>query len=287
MNLTRATQFPAALTLGSIFGLACPVDGGGGCNGGGPTIEIHVSTPCCSSPYDARHDDLLLQYVAWDDGTISDDFIFAAAVRDVEYQGPNGRFRVITGPNCSVGEPGVHDIEDEDGNGGSISELDRAMFAERILNAWNHENLNAYVDLRSSSHYSFTVDFEEVIRDDDPGADDTGELIVFEVAGNSIVKLEALNEAGDVIGQPVIIESWKRVAPDRLYVGRYTNSGAPRCGSYEYKATGIDLSEFGVNQLTSLRISRPTNSGCADTRADTRIVGVKTAIMPTAAMVFD
>lgn len=284
--LRTSTPFAAATAIGSILGFVHPVDGGG-CNGGGPTIEIHVNTPCCSSPSGAKHDDILLQYVVWEDGTMSDQFIYAAGVRDVEYDGPNGKFRVITGPNCSVGDPGVHDIEDEDGNGGSISELDKTMFADRILNAWNHENLNAYVDLRSSSHYAFTVDFEEVIRDDSPLADDVGELLVFEVSGNSIVKLEAMNEAGQVIGQPVIIEDWKRVAPDRLYVGRYTNNGTPRCGSYEYKAIGVDISEFGVTQLMSLRVSRPSNSGCADTRADTRIIGVKTAIMPTAAMVFD
>ena len=216
--------------------------------------------------------------------------VYVDAVRDVEYEGPTRKLRVVTGPDSEVGAPGVFDIEDGDGNAGSISTQDHMIFADRILNAWNHNNLNAYVDLRSSSHYSFTVDFESTIRDNSPLEDDVGELIIFEVSGNSIVQIEALDESGQVIGTPVIVgygNEWKQIAPDRLYVGRYDNQGSPRCGSFEYKATGVDLTDLGVMELNTLRISRPTNAGCSDVRADTRIVGVKTSIVPTAAMVFD
>ena len=291
MQVTRTTKSTIiGLAAGSIFAISQPVDGfGGGCSGGS-TIEIHVETPGHNAPASAKHADILLQYVTWPDGTAIDEFVYVDAVRDVEYEGPTRKLRVVTGPDSEVGTPGVFDIEDGDGNAGSISTQDVTIFADRILNAWNHNNLNAYVDLRSSSHYSFTVDFESTIRDNSPLEDDVGELIIFEVSGNSIVQIEALDESGQVIGTPVIVgygNEWKRIAPDRLYVGRYANNGSPRCGSFEYKATGVDLTDLGVMELNTLRISRPTDAGCSDVRADTRIVGVKTSIVPTAAMVFD
>ena len=202
-----------------------------------------------------------------------------------------GNRGVVTGPDSEVGAPGVFDIEDGDGNAGSISTQDHMIFADRILNAWNHNNLNAYVDLGRAHIIRSRSISESTIRDNSPLEDDVGELIIFEVSGNSIVQIEAaLDESGQVIGTPVIVgygNEWKRIAPDRLYVGRYDNQGSPRCGSFEYKATGVDLTDLGVMELNTLRISRPTNAGCSDVRADTRIVGVKTSIVPTAAMVFD
>ena len=290
MSVIRTTKsILVGVTTGCAFAIAQPVDGAGGNCSGGSSIEVHVETPCCNTPSSAKHSDILLQYIIWPDGTSIDEFVYVDAVRDVEYEGPKGKMRVITGPYSEVGDPGVFDIEDGDGMGGSISSQDLTIFADRILNAWNHNNLNAYVDIRSSSHYSFTIDFEATIRDNSPLVDNVGELLVFEVSGNSVVQIEALDEDGQPIGTPMIVggSDWKRVSPDRLYVGRYANNGTPRCGSFEYKATGVDLTDLGVMELNTLRISRPTDAGCSDVRADTRIVGVKTSIVPTAAMVFD
>ena len=278
-----------SLATVAILFTARSAGGSDGCNGGGETIEINVDTPCCSDPASAKHEDILLEYVTWPDGTISDQFIYASGVRDVEYEGPIKKFRMITGPNSTVGSPGVFYIEAEDGNSDSISNEDRDLFAQTILAANNHRNLNAYIDVRSSSHYAYTIEFEEPLRDNSPFVDDVGELIVFEVAGNSIVQLQALDEVGQPIGAAITIEQndWKNVSPERLYVGRYSTSGSPRCGSYEYKATSVDLTALGVTELSSIRISPPENAGCSDVRADTRVVGVKTSTVPTAAMVFD
>ena len=262
--------------------------GGGGCNSGS-TIEINVDTPCCPNPASAKHADILLEYVTWPDGTVIDEFIFASGIRDVEYEGPVNKFRVITGPECATGTPGVYAIEDCDGTESSVSSEDRELFAQHILDASSHRNLNAYVDLRANRHYAYTIEFEEPLRDNSPFEDEVGELIVFEVAGNSMVQLEALDELGNPVGTAITVggNDWKRVSPERLYVGRYSNNGSTRCGSYEYKAMGIDLTALGVNSLASIRVSRPTNAGCSDVRADTRLVGVKTSVVPTAAMVFD
>ncbi|MDG2291562.1 MAG: hypothetical protein P8L37_02805 [Phycisphaerales bacterium] len=262
--------------------------GGGGCNSGS-TIEISVDTPCCSDPASAKHADILLEYVTWSDGTVIDEFVFASDIYDVEYEGPVNKFRVITGPDSETGSPGVFGIEDCDGNDSSVSSDDRTIFAQHMLDAFNHRNLNAYVDLRANAHYAYTIEFEEPLRDNSPFEDEVGELLVFEVAGNSMVQLQALDELGNAVGSAITVggNDWKRVSPERIYVGRYSNNGSPRCGSFEYKATGVDLTDLGVNTLSSIRVSRPTNVGCSDVRADTRLVGVKTSVVPTAAMVFD
>ena len=185
--LRTTTPFAAAAAIGGILGFVHPVDGGG-CNGGGggSTIEIHVDTPCCWNPSSANTNDILIQSVTWDDGTTHDDFILAAAVSDVQYEGPTDRLRVITGHDSTVGEPGVFHAEDEDGDGTSISETDLDLFADRILNAWNHENINAYIHRRSKKFFSCTVEFEETIWDNAIGSDDVGELLVFETLGQQL-----------------------------------------------------------------------------------------------------
>ena len=50
---------------------------------------------------------------------------------------------------------------------------------------------------------------------------------------------------------------------------------------------GVDLSDLGVNEVRSIRVSTPTNAGGSDIKASFRIVGVRTSTVPTAAMVFD
>ena len=276
-----------AAASGTAIALASQTTGfGGGC-GGGSSIEINVESPCCSDPSNAKEDDVLIRSVVWDDGSEFDEFVFASSVSDVQYEGPSNRLRVITGHDCEVGDPGVFNIQDEDGNGSSISSEDLSLFADRILNAWNHENLNAYIHRRSSAYFSCTVEFEEIIRDNSPLADEIGELIIFELSGNSKIQIEALDEAGEVIGTPVVIEDYKKVSPERLYTRKYSNSGNPLCGSYELKATGLDLSDLGVNEVKTLRFRSPESSCGSDVKASFRVVGVKTSSLPTAAMVFD
>jgi hypothetical protein len=225
--------------------------------------------------------------VVWDDGSEFDEFIYAEDVRDVEYEGTNHKLRVITGHQSDVGDPGVFPVQSEDGDSATISEQDLQLFGDRILNAWNHENINAYFHRRSSSHFSCTVDFEETLRDNSPFSDEVGELIVFEVSGNSWIQLEVLDESGEVVGSPVLVGDYKKVKPDRLYTKKYSNSGNPLCGTYEIKAIGVDLSDFGVSEIKTLRVRSLVNSGGVDNKASIRIVGVKTSTLPTAAMAFD
>jgi len=279
----------ATIALGTTLLLAAQTIGSGNCNGGhGNTIEIHVDTPCCSSPYAARDNDVLLQRVVWDDGSEFDEFIFATNVSDVQYEGGLNKLRIITGHAGAVGTPGVYAIQDEDGDGGSISETDKQLFADRILNAWNHDNINSYIHRRSKEHFSCVVEYEETIRDNSPLGDDIGELIVFEVSGNSWLQIEALDENGSVLGTPIVVGNYKKVYPDRLYTRKYANNGSPLCGSYEIKAIGVDLSDLGVNEARFFRFSKPEHpGGGGDIKASIRVVGVRTSTVPTAAMVFD
>ena len=274
--------------LGCILGLGQPLDAGGCNGGGGSTIEIHVDTPCCSNPSNANTNDILIQSVVWDDGTTHDQFILAAAVSDVQYEGPTNRLRVITGHNSNVGDPGVFHAEDEDGDGTTISETDLDLFANRILNAWNHENINAYIHRRSKKFFSCTVEFEETLWDNDTGSDDIGELIIFEISGNSWIQVEVLDEAGLVIGTPLVVGNYRKVAPYPLYTKKYNNCGSPMNGQYEIRAIGVDLSDLGVTQARTIRFRSPdTPPGSGDIKASIRVVGVKTSTLPTSAMVFD
>lgn len=290
MSILRTSiPYAAAITTGSILGFVHPVDGGG-CNGGGggSTIEIHVDTPCCWNPSSANTNDILIQSVTWDDGTTHDDFILAAAVSDVQYEGPTNRLRVITGHDSTVGEPGVFHAEDEDGDGTSISETDLDLFANRILNAWNHENINAYIHRRSKKFFSCTVEFEETIWDNAIESDDVGELLVFEISGNSWIQIEALDEAGEILGAPLVVGNYKKISPYPLYTKKYNNTGDPVNGEYEIRAIGVDLSDLGVTQARIIRFRTPENPpGMGDIKASIRVIGVKTATLPTAAMVFD
>ena len=276
------------LSLGTTLLLSPQGIGSGGCNGNhGGTIEIHVESPCCGDPSHAREDDLLLRRVVWDDGSDFDEFIFASEVRDVVYSGPNHRVRVITGHECQTGDPGVHPIQNEDGNGSGTSSLDRRLFADRILGAFNHENLNAYVHRRTCADFSCVIRFEETIRDNSPLSDEVGELLVLEMSGNSWIQIEAVDDQGNTVGTPYVIDHYRRIAPERLFTRRYSNSGSPLCGSYKWKAIGVDLSDLGVNALENLKVSTPSNTGGADVKASFRIAGIRTSTTPTAAMVFD
>ncbi|MEE2681749.1 MAG: hypothetical protein VX641_05180 [Planctomycetota bacterium] len=287
-NPLTSTWSLATISLGTTLLLSPVGIGGGGCNNNhGGTIEVHVESPCCGDPSYAREDDLLLRRIVWDDGSEFDDFILASDVRDVEYSGPNNRVRVITGHQCETGDPGVYPINTEDGNGAGTSGQDRQLFADRILNAFNHLNLNAYVHRRTCSDFSCVIEFEETIRDNSPLSDEIGELLVMEVSGNSWIRLEAVDAQGNSLGTPYVIEQYRRISPERLYTRRYSNSGSPLCSYYEWKATGVDLSDLGVNELRSIRVSTPSNAGGSDIKASFRIAGIRTSTVPTAAMVFD
>jgi hypothetical protein len=274
-----------AIAVTTIFFCSQTI-GSGGCGGGNSsTIEIHVETPCCGDPYGARDGDVLIRSVVWEDGSEFDQFIFASDVTDVEYEGSGNKLRIITGHESSVGTPGVFSIQNEDGDGSSVSETDKELFADRILNAWNHENLNSYIHRRTSAHFTCTVEYEETIRDNSPLEDDIGELIVFEVSGNSWLQIEALDDEGNAIGTPLVVGNYHKVYPERLYTRKYSNNGSPLCGSYEIRALGVDLSDLGVNEARKFRFSNPNHNG--DIKASIRVVGVKTSTLPTAAMVFD
>lgn len=274
----------ALAILGALLLSYSPANG----TGHGSTIEITVSTPCCSNPSLAKEDDQLLQSVTWDDGTVCDEFVYASAVTDVAYEGSTNKLRVITGHESTVGDPGVFHVQDEDGDGSSVSSEDLALFEDRILNAWNHNNINAYVHRRTNALFSFIVEYEETLVDNNPGDDDIGELLVFEISGNSWVQIEAVDEDGNVRGTPLVVGNYLKISPYNLYTRKYDNDGDPSVGHYDIKAIGVDLSDLGVTEAKRFRVRSPESPpGGGDIKACFRVVGVKTFDAPTGSMVFD
>lgn len=258
---------------------------GGSC---GSTIHIDVEANCCSSPSSALEDDIVIKSYTSDQGEQFDQFIFASSVTGVEYEGTADKLRSITGHQCTLGTPGVFPIQDEDGDGSSVSEVDKTLFAARILDTWSTPNINAYIHRRTNAHFSCTVEFEEDIFDNSPFSDLAGELLVFEISGNSWVQIEALDDDGEIMGTPLVVGNYSKIAPNNLYTRKYSNNGSPLCGAYEIKAIAVDLSDLGVNRVRTLRVRSPENPpGGGDIKACFRVIGVKTSTLPTTSMVFD
>jgi hypothetical protein len=291
--MNAMTAFPRisltsnVIALAALVGLLLSYSPAHG-TGHGSTIKITVSSPCCSNPSYAKEDDLLLQSVTWDEGTVCDEFIYASAVTDVAYAGNNNLLRVVTGHDSTVGDPGVFYVEDEDGDGASISSEDLDLFADRILNAWNHNNINTFVQRQTDSSFSFIVEYEQTLRDNESGSDDIGELIVFELASNSWVQIEALDEDGNVQGTPFVVGHYLKISPYNLYTRKYDNNGDPTYGYYDIRAIGVDLSDLGVTEAKFFRVTAPESAPSGgNLKASFRVVGVKTFDAPTESMVFD
>jgi len=281
-----STQWLATLVCGVALFVPGQVIGSGGSSGN--TIEINMEAPCCSSASTALDNDITIMSYVSDEGYLFDYFIYAASVSEVEYEGTPNKLRAITAHESQVGDPGVYNIQDEDGDGATISETDKEMFADRILNTWNNSNINAYVHRRTNAHFSCIVEFEETIYDNSPLSDAVGELLVFEISGNSWVQIEAIDEFGEVLGSPVVVGNYLKISPENIYTRKYSDDGDPQNGYYEVKAITVDLSDLGVNNARLFRVRSPEHPpGGGDIKACFRVIGIKTSLLPTATMVFD
>lgn len=286
-NSTWLTHAVLIVTsAGTVSMLSSSSTGYGGTSGS--TIHIDVESDCCSTPSSALENDIVLKSYTSEQGEQFDQFIYASSVTDVEYEGTADKLRSITGHQCTLGTPGVFNIQDEDGDGSSVSPEDMSLFAARILDTWSTPNINAYIHRRTNAHFSCTVEFEEDIFDNSPFSDLAGELLVFEISGNSWVQIEALDENGEIMGSPVVVGNYSKIAPYNLYTRKYDDDGNPQTGQYEIKAIAVDLSDLGVNRVRTLRVRSPENPpGGGDIKACFRVIGVKTSTLPTTSMVFD
>lgn len=259
---TIATYCILALAGAGSIALPDSLPGAQASGGGGATPAIFRMSGPVIDGYDGRYGNAMLDSVEFPTGDVFNEFIMAKAITDFSYSGAgDGSIRVLTAHDSTVGDPGLFDLDDEDGNGSDISLADQDLFNARILSAYQNRNLNSYFDLSCDCPFSYVIEFEEPVVDNDENADGLGEILYLERgadAGNSWLLLTVVDESGNTLGTPVAIapEETISTSPPTL-LGRYNTNGTLRTGTQEMGCAAIDLSRLGVSEMRFLRVSTP------------------------------
>ncbi|MFM7051090.1 MAG: hypothetical protein ACKOYN_03025 [Planctomycetota bacterium] len=247
--------------------------------------KVFIETPGYANPREAVNADVLIQTIVFEDGLEigPDQLRFAGQIVEMNYAGPLDAFRVVNGELATIGTAGVSYIEAQDNVPASISALDRTLFCQRVENSLANRNLNNRVHLASQSGYSFVIGFESRIWDSHFDADQRPEILIFEEQGNSVLTVQALNDALQPVGTPVEIRAVdiRSIQPKKVWVGRFDNNGQWQPGTYESKLASIDLTALGVQSVKFLRITTSISSG-GEASADLKIVAVDSAPTPAA-----
>lgn len=245
----------------------------------GDRAEFFPSGPATGSSPDVQGD-AFLNSVTFPNG---DDFIHfyrPSGVYDVSYTGEQGRkLGIRGGDNTTTGVTGYHELRSFDGVSGDVSATDLDMFADMALLAFNTNNLNTYVDAGSGvGQFYFTVKFELPIMDNDEDRDDFGEILFLERGagyGNSYLKMQAVDDAGNPLGPWLVIDPNEMVQttpPTTVYKP-----------NQKIGTTSIDVSRLGVTEVQYLRVSNDMAGEVAyvpfsgsDTNPDFKLMAVVT-----------
>ncbi len=206
--------------------------------------------------------DLFLTSVDYGGGRIvnSSSFIYASGVTGWNYNGGVGEARIVSGTQTTIAS-GFHFLEAQDGNPGSVSALDNVLFNQRILAAFQNNNLNNYLDIIPTGRvFSMTLRFPTPIIDNDPdNFDDFGEILYFERGngGSNSYLMMAVDDLGRPIGTPIVISPTGAAQPTPLNPNANVQifDGAGNViGSQTMEGLALDVSLFGVSQLSGLFI---------------------------------
>ena len=145
-----------------------------------------------------------------------------------------------------------------------------------MLTAFNNNNLNNYLDSSSGITFSFIIEFDLVVKDNDAGPDDLGEILYFERGsggGNSWLKMQAVDENGAPLGPWLVIGPNETVQTTPVTTVTSSNG--------KVGTTAIDVSRLGVSEFKYLRVSNelngePAYAGGGDTQPDFKIMAVMT-----------
>lgn len=199
--------------------------------------------------------DAILDSVEMPNGDEFTEFYLPVAVHDMDYTHDGTRMSARGGTNCTIGLNYEHKIGQAEGTTTNVSATDRTVFEGKLLEVMQTPNLNNYVDFSGDpGAWSFIIEFQHIIRDDDPNPDDSGELLYFERgsgSGNSWLTIQAVDENGNALGPPLA------VSPDETLA---TSPPAIVALGQGIGAAAIDLSRLGVTSARFLKVSRP-NSG--------------------------
>ncbi|MEO0630400.1 MAG: hypothetical protein AAFY46_06695, partial [Planctomycetota bacterium] len=173
-----------------------------------------------------------------------------------------------------------------------------ADFEDALAGVFQNTNLNSFIDNHvRNPHFSFVLELEKPLKDDDAGDDDmVGEIIFFErgaQVANSYILLEALDADGNVMGTPYLIDPDTPIEmspPVQACVLSMNNLQYRR--SQDLGGVSIDLGKLGVSETSRIRVSRPVVGehgmtqdklrGGRDLNPDFKLVFVQTYNVPLA-----
>lgn len=222
----------------------------------GSPPTYNVTGPATGASPDGDGDGFL-QSVAYSDGQEYLYFYRPVAVTDLTFSSDsNANFAVAGGTNITIGDPGVFAIGDPDGNPGDVTAYDIAIFETKVLYALGNRNLNSYpMVTKDWTDFSFIVEFEQEVRDNDPGPDDLGELLYFErgidtTSANSWIKMQAVDADGNALGPWLVISPAETVGTTPL-----TYTGMAWIYETYMSGTAIDVSRLGVTEFKYLKVA--------------------------------
>ena len=136
-------------------------------------------------------------------------------------------------------------------------------FDQQLAGVFQNTNLNSFLDNHTRNpHFSFVLELEKPLKDDDEGDDDlVGEIIFFErgaQVANSYILLEALDADGNVMGTPYLIDPDTPIemSPSvQACVLSVNNFNYIR--SQDMGGVSIDLGKLGVSETSRIRVSKP------------------------------
>ncbi|MEM9165658.1 MAG: hypothetical protein AAGB48_01390 [Planctomycetota bacterium] len=187
-------------------------------------------------------------------------FIFADAVTNfVGDSDPRnaGQTRIVRGPDSDVGpEPANAPLANH-------SDAAHAEFEQLLTEVFRNTNLNSFIDNHvRNPYFSFVLELEKPLKDNEPGADDQiGEIIFFErgaQVANSYILLEALDADGNVIGTPYLINPDTPIEMSPPVQACVLNLNELKYRwSQDLGGVSIDLDKLGVESTSRIRVSRP------------------------------
>ena len=232
----------------------------------GALATFNVSGPATGNSPDVQGD-AVLNTVEYPSGDVFISYYKPANVSDIQYSGDTTKWRVRGGTNCTIGLSG---------GAYPLSSVGLASFHDLMLTAFNNNNLNNYLDSSSGITFSFIIEFDLVVKDNDAGPDDLGEILYFERdsgGGNSWIKMQAVDENGAPLGP------WLVIGPNETV--QTTPDTTVTSSNGKVGTTAIDVSRLGVSEFKYLHVSNelngePAYTGGGDTQPDFKIMAVMT-----------
>lgn len=250
----------------------------------GQRATFNVAGPATGDTPDVEADAMLTS-VVYPNGEEYVFFYKPTEVTNITHNNTNfSKWGVRAGTKTSGDLSGFYTFGEQDGDGSSVSAQDLEDFAGLMLQAFQTNNLNQYVDLGGGGgatggdqfRFEFMIKFDMTVKDNDAGSDEFGELLYLERGsgyGNSWLKIQACDENGTALGPWLVIDPAETV--------QTTPETTVYRSSQKIGTTSIDISRLGVSEFEYLKVSNDcpgeyAYTGGGDLNPDFKIMAVIT-----------